>query len=993
MPEDRRYPLDRDALEAWSEAIADSHDKADAWLAEAEKIENPARRQASILAITDHALGKVPDFELAQKFIRRAQNVPFETFRASVSQIATEAVALCRSMTPGTRTVLVLPDKALKSSTWVAQLLWMNRDFADCVTHLVKTPGEAMKMTTDGPTLIVHPDDASYSGGQVADDVRVPEVATLVRSAKALRKETPTARSIVYFFAIPYVSSSARSLIRSTVALADATTARGPDHQARLDGLFVFPSNTHSDDMEILKGEEKGSSSAFGGSLTDGHVPIYFDHKLADNVSVPNSIFAGAPSVRRVSEGFFQLRATLLIGGCSREHFRYHGRPTPPGIVVADFDLGRTCPRAYYKTIGYTSGGVPIDTNLNILDALRSTTNIESALAAERAHLTLARVAVPRAHASAAATYFPTEAPLGTDAVVRSLVTATGDAAEDFAALQRRFSLTLHTLRRASVDPDVIFASQWAFVRAVYRNFNFTAEHVVPPPYILWKLAVSEDGPVPPANAVPSHYEVADSGDIRPVGDHPLVPFQKEDEDFDFRFIWNPAEDQRGGYETEAVVYNYPDEKGRVVAYIDQVAGTLTSFALLSPFWDGMTRAFEVDDASLEEELGEPVAQLMRRSKPEGTKGPGVYTIGERVNAPRLEVINSPWNARVALLAGAYGLAAANIAMSYLHNEPLKVVFAETDTGDDQENVPLVLRVAALAGPEATTNGVLRIPFARSLDERRKMVPVLRTVLGSTTDRYSDDDTADTRPASLRTFYGRVPYFEKEVKKDQFKKVLFVDPHAFVQLRMDNRGWSNRQVKPFPERDLASDLYAFGASILYKQWIKDSVDNVDGLWNIFKAAEVACPIAGPRLKRLVAGAAVAATLSSLLDEDGEWPGYSELPGKKHASASWLLSPGTGYYTTIKETTDYVALKTSFKIFSDENAGMVDFLRGLMYWDRQDRLNWLATPVPLVANTMFADRALVSVPPSSQPLWEAGRSITPETARRAYYLDVSRVSSQ
>jgi hypothetical protein len=102
------------------------------------------------------------------------------------------------------------------------------------------------------------------------------------------------------------------------------------------------------------------------------HTLIYFDHKLADSVSVPSKLLAEPIAYNTKTKDIYQYR---VIENCEKaEYITSRGLQLDYETPVFDFDVTSTCPLAFYKTIGYTWNGKLMDgvEDLDVLDILRS---------------------------------------------------------------------------------------------------------------------------------------------------------------------------------------------------------------------------------------------------------------------------------------------------------------------------------------------------------------------------------------------------------------------------------------------------------------------------------------------------------------------------------------------------------------------------------------------------------------------------------------------
>ena len=236
---------------------------------------------------------------------------------------------------------LLIDGHARKSNTWCALLIWpVIREY---VVKIVRRPVFAVQDADEkARILIVHIDDASYSGSQIAD--------TLVGDSF---------RSIV---------DDKRLDVKSMICVA-AATVQASIKIKRAAPYAVFPVATTR-----IKTVEESASDVFGAADAEDfivHVTstamaraaafqldlsmTYFDHKLADNVSTNDIMIAYAPT----PSGRSMLRLHSLITNCAPYAYGWATDVTPSWVMLT---INDECPPPFYKRIPYTYRGRKIST-------------------------------------------------------------------------------------------------------------------------------------------------------------------------------------------------------------------------------------------------------------------------------------------------------------------------------------------------------------------------------------------------------------------------------------------------------------------------------------------------------------------------------------------------------------------------------------------------------------------------------------------------------
>ena len=245
---------------------------------------------------------------VASDFRANTTYVSFDQFKQVLGQICAEIRTIKNNYQ---NIVLLLPELLKKSNFWVS--IYMFHYLSDIITNVVTRIDIANFI--DGKSLIIIPDDASYTGKQIV-----------------IYASTPTNHDLL--FAIPYISKDAKKYIK---------------HSLSNKGNILFCESTI--DFKKIK----------------RRYAIYFDHKLADEVSTYQLTYAlGKDEV--TGDPKFVYEPMSLIQGC--ELYKEVDNPstfeTEDILKVVGNKL--MCPPPFYKNIQYMFRNQPINDLSTLFD-------------------------------------------------------------------------------------------------------------------------------------------------------------------------------------------------------------------------------------------------------------------------------------------------------------------------------------------------------------------------------------------------------------------------------------------------------------------------------------------------------------------------------------------------------------------------------------------------------------------------------------------------
>lgn len=309
---------------------------------------------------------KEPCLFFARTFIEFLLYVSFDDFYKIINLISLEFKKIIDSA-DYTNIYLFLPGKINKSNLWVALL------FIDCLVknNLLTTEIQdkikcvnnyniLVKDSANSKSLCLYCDDMSYTGTQIVGFFN--------------KSQQNVDTNIDKYFMISYISNDAEIKIRSSLINCSFFTStihvdryikqlkqRYNDESHKQIIQYVSKMcNIHNQEFSVAR-------EAFDCKIT--HIPLYFDHKIADSLSVNSKIlFTGAyPTTSDICE------INPLINGCSDiDNLKSLFSENPCVTNKALYNSEVPCFPSFYKTIPYVlNGNIIADTDKkNIVDLL-----------------------------------------------------------------------------------------------------------------------------------------------------------------------------------------------------------------------------------------------------------------------------------------------------------------------------------------------------------------------------------------------------------------------------------------------------------------------------------------------------------------------------------------------------------------------------------------------------------------------------------------------
>lgn len=353
------------------------------------------------------------------------QHISFEKFLEKLNEVTDEVCSFISKekqkavqYKTDVNVIVVLDGSWDKSNTWAFLLMWPK--LKEYVKYFCSNPKEAIELheylnekNKGSKTIIIHPDDCAYSGTQFLKSVKNPLTNLFLKYQRAGKVLSD---HVTYMITIPFISNVARYYIGLAQLFKDHTknvssepsTVKGciviPESSVKMDSLARQMLDRVNNPIIVTKQKQNGVKDTnisqaeyysimkyFNGEL-DGtknddykkafeyrassvvHI-VYFDHKLADGLSIINKILAISPILINASDSWALLG---LISNCKPNLYSTietdeNGKPRKdkdgnplsvnvskdPEISLYDTDFTKlgVCPQPYYKIQNYTFRG------------------------------------------------------------------------------------------------------------------------------------------------------------------------------------------------------------------------------------------------------------------------------------------------------------------------------------------------------------------------------------------------------------------------------------------------------------------------------------------------------------------------------------------------------------------------------------------------------------------------------------------------------------
>ena len=301
--------------------------------------------------------------EFALLFSKYLRHISFSEWHESLIRLSMD-IRLRKNENKYSDIIIVIDDKMTKSNTWVSILLFHN--ISDICTDVINSELFRDKVFIDyilsrtkiNKMLFLHVDDVSYTGTQID--------LTIGNYLNNLSKLNVNVSNLDYLITCPYIGINAFNKLQHIPYVKFSSSSV----------IFnTFLSNVKKEPIGKYLVSENSLKKLIGSGTIYYNIfqyyeliySIYFDHKLADGLSIFQKILA-LGSYYKCDSSVGTIGS--LINGCEKTVYKEYDEILEPNKVIFDFDDEHTCPTAFYKKITYTLNGKVMNYENNIIDQL-----------------------------------------------------------------------------------------------------------------------------------------------------------------------------------------------------------------------------------------------------------------------------------------------------------------------------------------------------------------------------------------------------------------------------------------------------------------------------------------------------------------------------------------------------------------------------------------------------------------------------------------------
>lgn len=309
----------------------------------------------------------------AQLFAQFLRYIPFDEMMDRIRRISHEIVGVAEDHD---YIFLFIDDDVSKSNTWIAllyvgELLKLNffgkfnqklgivSNFLDIKKHVESEDDETTRF------LVLHFDDMSYSGRQMASSI--------------LNKDLQEAYNVSWYLCVAYIGTAAVELFKSTGKPHNIfrNTEIIPSFRTQVKGLVKTGQLSKSapvrELLSLLSVNDRGDYDFFYGkeawNCRGNQSAIYFDHKIADSLSVFQKILNGGTFPAEADKCF----SIGLINNCPADPYGGKGCMLLGSEKKLETDIPDevTCPKTFYKNFSYSFNRLQIKKRTDVPDTDR----------------------------------------------------------------------------------------------------------------------------------------------------------------------------------------------------------------------------------------------------------------------------------------------------------------------------------------------------------------------------------------------------------------------------------------------------------------------------------------------------------------------------------------------------------------------------------------------------------------------------------------------
>jgi len=312
----------------------------------------------------DRVKVKEPYLFFAKTLIEIFKYIDFTTFLERVEIIAKELITKIQDNPTYEYIYFLIPEEINKSNTWVTLLFahYMYDAIIDndifnskirITTNILNVAEKCFNNGNPIHVLCIYCDDMSYTGSQLYSNIRLRK--------NYFNGETAFLENMSVFIAIPYLTPLVTTKLKDVKYVEYSENSIFINRY--IDELSIKYGETNPtevkdviDIMVNLKQKHKLSNDACMGSV--GYTAIYFDHKVADELSTFKKVlFTGAYPVKDQTD----CSKNPLILGCDSEVIDYKCN----SALYIDYEL--ECYPSFYKKIKFKINNRQIKSSKSII--------------------------------------------------------------------------------------------------------------------------------------------------------------------------------------------------------------------------------------------------------------------------------------------------------------------------------------------------------------------------------------------------------------------------------------------------------------------------------------------------------------------------------------------------------------------------------------------------------------------------------------------------
>ena len=273
-------------------------------------------------------------YQFALYFAKYLTHISFDDFYQQLRKLCIDLLMMLKE---DKMCIMVIAGEINKSNTWVSLLVY--NILKERIKYVILSKYCKKMYKLFPQAIFIHPDDCSYSGSQITSDIYVGQCSSV-----------DDVNDIQYYIFCPYVSNFAKKTIQATTSV------------NFLDSTIFFNPLQYNIEQEVNENKQSElcemkmnttTNLLFDNFKEDKELcTIYFDHKLADGVSIFQKIIALGVYY---TDDFTSIKNNIkgLIHNCNYEISSLNLSKLNTYDIASIYGE-KMCPPPFYKTINYT---------------------------------------------------------------------------------------------------------------------------------------------------------------------------------------------------------------------------------------------------------------------------------------------------------------------------------------------------------------------------------------------------------------------------------------------------------------------------------------------------------------------------------------------------------------------------------------------------------------------------------------------------------------